>query len=162
MPQAQWMLETTIGPLFLVASEKGLQALFWEEQTAPMAKSLEGSEPQIQILSMAVQQVTEYLQGKRKSFELPMDPVGTEFQRQVWNQLNQIPYGETRTYSEIAKMLKKEKAIRAVGTANGKNPLCILVPCHRVVAADGSLGGYSGGLKVKARLLEIERLALEK
>ena len=161
MPQAQWMLDSEIGRLYLVASEKGLQTLFWEKQQAPMATSLEGSEPEIQVLSLAVKQVTEYLQAKRKTFDLPMDLVGTEFQMRVWQQLSQIPFGETRTYSEIARKLGKEKAVRAVGTANGKNPLCILVPCHRVIAADGKLGGYSGGFQVKARLLGLEGVAVQ-
>lgn len=150
-------MNSEIGPLFLVASEKGLQGVLWEKQNAPLVKSLNSQAQEIQILSQAKSQLEEYLSGKRKAFELPFDVEGTPFQKQVWKELSKIPYGKTVSYRELAQRIKREKAVRAVGTANGKNPLCIIVPCHRVIAADGSLGGYSGGLKLKQKLLELER-----
>jgi len=101
-------------------------------------------------------QLLEYLEGTRKYFDLPLDIRGTEFQKVVWKELVKIPYGETISYKDMAVAIKKSKASRAVGTANGKNPLCIIIPCHRVIASDGSLGGYSGGLSIKMKLLKLE------
>lgn len=157
MAKAQYLMSSDIGLLYLVASEKGLQGVFWEKQNAPLVKSLNSQARETQILSQAKNQLEEYLGGKRKAFELPFDVEGTPFQMQVWKELSRIPYGKTVSYRELAKRIKREKAVRAVGTANGKNPLCIIVPCHRVIAADGSLGGYSGGLKLKQKLLELEQ-----
>ena len=105
----------------------------------------------------AARQLQEYFAGCRREFSLPLAPRGTEFQRQVWYALEGIPYGETRTYGEIARAIGKPKACRAVGMANHRNPLSILVPCHRVVGADGSLTGYGGGLEAKQFLLELEK-----
>ncbi len=156
MVKAQWKMETIVGPLYLVASEKGLCGLFWKKQPAPMLKSLIGSSAELKVIRLAIKQLNEYFLGKRESFDLTYDIEGTEFQKRVWNQLSQIPYGKTNSYKEIAGLLKS-KAFRAVGTANGRNPLSIIVPCHRVIAANGKLGGYAGGLKVKKALLDIER-----
>lgn len=152
----QWLMKSKIGPLYLVASEKGLQGVHWKKQSAPMMKSLNGSSLQIKSLAQAVEQLEEYFSGKRKKFDLPLHFQGTEFQKKVWKQLSKIPYGKTYSYRDIARKIKNEKAVRAVGTANGKNPFCIIVPCHRVIAADGTLGGYTGGLKLKTRLLGLE------
>ena len=109
-----------------------------------------------EALAEAARQLDEYFQGKRRAFDLPLKLNGTEFQRAVWNALLEIPYGETRSYHDIAKRLNKPGAARAVGQANHRNPLWIIVPCHRVVQAGGGLGGYGGGLEVKRRLLELE------
>jgi O-6-methylguanine DNA methyltransferase len=106
---------------------------------------------------LAVTQILEYLEGKRTAFELPLDLRGTDFQRAVWNALLAIPYGETRTYRELARTLGRPRAYRPVGSANGANPVALVVPCHRVVASGGRLGGYGGGLELKARLLAMER-----
>lgn len=148
----QWKFESKIGVFFLVASEKGLKGIFVKKQNIQMIKSLKEN----QILVTAVKELTEYLAGNRKKFDLPLDIEGTEFQKRVWNQLRKIPYGKTYSYKELANQIKNEKACRAVGTANGKNPLCIIIPCHRIIAADGTLGGYSGGLDLKIKLLELE------
>jgi methylated-DNA-[protein]-cysteine S-methyltransferase len=156
MSQLQWKMNTEIGPLFLVASERGLQKAFWDELPVPKATSLSGSDPATTILAQAVQQLEEYFAGQRKTFDIPFDVKGTEFQNRVWRALEKIPYGMTCSYSDIARKLHQEKAVRAVGTANGKNPVCIIVPCHRVIAANGSLGGYSGGLAIKEKLLKLE------
>jgi methylated-DNA-[protein]-cysteine S-methyltransferase len=102
-------------------------------------------------------QLTEYFAGERRQFDLELAPAGTEFQQRVWAELQRIPYGETVSYGDIARRLGRPGASRAVGLANGSNPLPIVVPCHRVIGADGSLTGYGGGLEAKARLLELER-----
>lgn len=145
----QWKLNSPAGPLYLVASPKGLQGVFWEKQNAPVRKNA--------VIERCVQQLEEYFAGTRKVFDLPIDThhLGTPFQKRVWNELKKIPYGKTLSYKQIAQKLKT-KAVRAVGSANGKNPLSIIVPCHRVIASDGSLGGYAGGLKTKTLLLKIE------
>lgn len=157
MAQTQWHLKSAIGSLYLVASDKGLQGVFWKEQCVPMASTLEDHSASIQILAQAVRELTEYFEGKRKSFDLPLDALGTPFQQRVWEELKKIPYGKTLSYMEIAKKIESQGAVRAVGSANGRNPLCIVVPCHRVIAANGQLGGYSGGLNVKERLLLFEK-----
>lgn len=108
------------------------------------------------VLKEAVSQLQEYFEGKRTHFDFKMNPKGTEFQRKVWNGLLQIPFGKTMSYLDLAKQLGDVKAIRAVGSANGKNPLWIVVPCHRVIGTDGSLTGYAGGLWRKKWLLEHE------
>lgn len=107
-------------------------------------------------LTAAAAQLGEYFAGKRQRFDLTLDPQGTEFQRKVWNALAAIPYGETRNYREIAEAVGTPRAVRAVGAANGRNPLPIVVPCHRVIGADGKLVGYAGGLTVKRILLDLE------
>ena len=105
----------------------------------------------------ATKQILEYLEGKRRAFEIPLDLRGTSFQLEVWDALRGIPYGETRSYAEIAAQLGRDNAVRAVGAANGANPVSLVVPCHRVINSDGRLGGYAGGLEVKARLLAMEQ-----
>lgn len=157
MSSLQWMMETKVGPLYLVASAKGLQtAFFGKKLKVPFATSLEGDDPVIQMLTQAVQELNEYFDGYRKKFDVPLDVNGTDFQKLVWKALSKIPYGKTYSYSEIAHQIGKDKAVRAVGTANGRNPICIIVPCHRVIAADGTLGGYSGGIEIKEQLLQLE------
>ncbi len=106
---------------------------------------------------MVMEQVDEYLQGKRKNFDIRFRLEGTEFQKEVWNALLEIPYGETRSYKQIAEAIGNPKAVRAVGMANNRNPILLIVPCHRVIGADGSLTGYAGGLEMKQYLLDLER-----
>ena len=108
------------------------------------------------LLKEAIKQLNEYLDGKRTLFDLPLEPKGTEFQKKVWDALKEIPFGETRSYGEIAKIIGNEKASRAVGMANNKNPIAIIVPCHRVIGANGKLVGYAGGLDLKEKLLKLE------
>lgn len=109
------------------------------------------------LIKEAIKQINEYLEGKRDSFDLLLEPEGTEFQKKVWNVLKEIPYGETRSYGEIAKTIGNEKASRAVGMANNKNPIMIIIPCHRVIGANGKLVGYSGGIDIKEKLLNLEK-----
>ncbi|MBC7740881.1 MAG: methylated-DNA--[protein]-cysteine S-methyltransferase [Bdellovibrionaceae bacterium] len=150
-------MNTILGSLYLVASSAGLQGVYWSKQSVPLLKNLKGSTKPIKNVALAAQELSEYLKGDRKSFKVPLDLVGTDFQKKVWQKLAEIPYGETRSYKDIAKAVKNVNAFRAVGTANGKNPVCVFIPCHRVIAADGTLGGYSGGLDKKVKLLKIER-----
>jgi methylated-DNA-[protein]-cysteine S-methyltransferase len=158
MSHAQYVMQSEIGPLYLVASEKGLAGVFWKKQVAPQLKELSKKNPEVLILKKAIQQLEEYFAGKRKDFDLPFDMEGTDFQKKVWQALSRIPYGETCSYRDIARKIKNEKAFRAVGTANGKNPMSIIVPCHRVIAANGTLGGYAGGVAIKQKLLDLESL----
>lgn len=106
---------------------------------------------------LAFKEISEYLDGKRKSFDFPISPKGTDFQKKVWSALSEIPYGETKTYGEIAAGIGNPQAARAVGNACNKNPLLIAVPCHRVLGADGSLTGFAAGIEVKKRLLRLEK-----
>lgn len=109
------------------------------------------------LIQQAFEQLQEYLEGKRQTFCFPINPKGTPFQEQVWNALRNIPYGETRSYKQIAEVIGNPKAVRAVGMANNRNPLLIVNPCHRVIGADGRLVGYAAGLSLKEFLLELER-----
>lgn len=149
----QYRMPSSLGPLYLTASATGLCELSRERGPAPLLKVQEGK-----ILSQACQQLEEYFSGQRTRFTVPLDLQGTPFQLKVWQALQKIPYGKTVSYADIAKQIGNPKAVRAVGGANGKNPVCIIVPCHRVIAADGSIGGYSGGLTMKRKLLEIEHV----
>jgi O-6-methylguanine DNA methyltransferase len=133
------------------ASGRGLAG--WLRRVAPDARCVEGFAPNRQ----AIRELQEYLEGKRTEFELALDLRGTPFQLEVWSALREIPYGETRSYAEIARAVGRPHAVRAVGAANGANPLAIVVPCHRVIASDGHLGGYGGGLRLKAKLLAMEQ-----
>lgn len=114
------------------------------------------------LIRKAFGQLTEYFQGERQDFDLPLSPKGTEFQKKVWEALRQIPYGETRSYKQIAQSCGNEKACRAVGMANNRNPISIFIPCHRVIGANGKLVGYGGGLPVKELLLKLESTAPKK
>ena len=157
MMKSQWIMHSKIGSMYLVASAEGLEGVFWKKQSAPVCKSLDSSQPEIKILAKTVRQLEEYFEGKRTDFDLPLTPSGTDFQKRVWAELSRIPYGKTLSYSDVARKIENEKAVRAVGTANGRNPLSIIVPCHRVIAADGTLGGYAGGLETKTTLLKLEQ-----
>lgn len=155
MKTLEW--KSPIGIMYLAASETGLAALAfgenWGDVKAKLPPLEKGESP---ILKAAVRELEEYFAGKRKRFSLPLDLQGTEFQKRAWSALLEIPFGKTATYSEQARNMKKPKAVRAVGAANGRNPVCIVVPCHRVVGANGSLTGYAGGLAQKKALLELE------
>ncbi|MDR0681132.1 MAG: methylated-DNA--[protein]-cysteine S-methyltransferase [Dysgonamonadaceae bacterium] len=109
------------------------------------------------IIRQSIIQLSEYFAGKRRSFDLPLFAKGTEFQEKVWDALLQLPYGKTVSYAEVAKIVRHPKAWRAVGSANGKNPIAIIIPCHRVIASDGTLGGYAHGLDIKKQLLDLEK-----
>lgn len=119
-------------------------------------------EVETQLLKIAAEQLRDYLAGNRQLFDLPLEPQGTEFQKSVWNALLAIPYGEIRSYKQMAQAIDNPKACRAVGMANNKNPILIVIPCHRVIGSDGSLVGYGGGLELKEKLLKLEGVKLNK
>ncbi|WP_230481871.1 methylated-DNA--[protein]-cysteine S-methyltransferase [Sphingomonas sp. Leaf21] len=151
-------MASPVGELTLVASAQGLRAVLWaEERAGRVPLSDRRNDPANAILTEAVRQLTDYFEGKRRDFDLPLDPVGTDFQKSVWTGLNAIPYGETRSYAALAEAIGRPGASRAVGAANGRNPLSIVTPCHRVIGANGTLTGFAGGLAVKQWLLAHER-----
>ena len=157
MIEAHTKIQTPVGPIYLSASERGLTQVGFRKPKAQLMNSASADPgPAEKILAQAVEQLEEYFAGCRKNFDLPFDVGGTEFQKNVWRQLQKIPYGKTASYRDLARKVKNEKAVRAVGSANGKNPLGIIVPCHRIIAADGSIGGYAGGIALKKKLLELE------
>ena len=147
-------LDTAIGTLQLVSDGTGLTTIEFPGQHS----SIESGDKAItdSVLSACTKQLTEYFAGERTHFNLPLNPGGTTFQQSVWSALADIPYGEVRSYKDIAEAIGKPKAVRAVGAANGRNPLPIVVPCHRVIGSDGSLTGFAGGLPTKTRLLTLE------
>ena len=150
-------IESAVGKLKLVASANALVAVLWEREDRNRVKldaaTLDSQQP---ILLETERQLTEYFSGGRTEFDLPLQPDGSEFQKKVWQALREIPFGQTRSYLELAKAVGSSNAARAVGAANSKNPLSIIVPCHRVVGADGSLTGFAGGIETKAALLALE------
>jgi methylated-DNA-[protein]-cysteine S-methyltransferase len=157
MTYAFKFVSSPVGLLKLVASDSALVAVLWENDD-PKRVRLGSLVEDVDhpILCLAEQQVGEYFAGARKSFDLPLDFGGTPFQKKVWPELLNIPFGQTRTYGQIANAIGKPRAFRAVGAANGKNPISIVAPCHRVIGKDGSLTGFAGGLEAKECLLGIE------
>jgi methylated-DNA-[protein]-cysteine S-methyltransferase len=157
MTYAFKFVSSPVGLLKLVASDSALVAILWEKDD-PKRVRLGSLVEDVDhpILCLAEQQVGEYFAGTRKSFDLPLDFGGTPFQKKVWSELLNIPFGQTRTYGQIANAIGKSRAFRAVGAANGKNPISIVAPCHRVIGKNGSLTGFAGGLEAKECLLEIE------
>ena len=151
------MIDSPIGKLRLVASERGLSAILWEKDD-PRRVNLQPQikDPNNKFLVETERQLGLYFQGKLKKFTVPLDFKGTDFQKRVWAALVAIPFGETRTYGEIARQLGSPAASRAVGAANGRNPIAIIAPCHRVIGSTGKLTGFAGGLGVKEHLLGIE------
>jgi methylated-DNA-[protein]-cysteine S-methyltransferase len=148
-------VDTPIGTLRLFATGEALVGAYLPGQEGLTPSSGEGPLPP--VLEQARDQLDEYFAGKRRAFDLPLDPRGTEFQRSVWRALSAIPFGATRSYGEIAAALGRPSASRAVGAANGQNPISIIVPCHRVIGRDGSLTGYASGIARKEWLLRHER-----
>ena len=157
MTYAFKFVSSPVGLLKLVANDLALVAILWENDD-PKRVRLGSLVEDVDhpILCLAEQQLGEYFAGARKSFDLPLDFAGTPFQKKVWAELLNIPFGQTRTYGQIANAIGKPRAFRAVGAANGKNPISIVAPCHRVIGKDGSLTGFAGGLEAKECLLGIE------
>jgi methylated-DNA-[protein]-cysteine S-methyltransferase len=146
-------LDTPIGRLRLVSTGSHLAAIEFEHHHGEPGADTQATDA---VLERAAAQLLEYFAGRRRQFELPLAAAGTAFQRQVWDALAAIPWGELRSYADIARAIDRPTAVRAVGAANGRNPLPIVVPCHRVVGSNGSLTGFAGGLGIKRRLLELE------
>ncbi|ENX07172.1 MULTISPECIES: methylated-DNA--[protein]-cysteine S-methyltransferase [Acinetobacter] len=151
-------MDSPVGVLKLVAHDQALVAVMWDNEDHKRVRLAELVEDrQHPMLHKVKQQLEEYFAGQRQQFDLPLDFQGTAFQQQVWQALLSIPYGETRSYKEIAVQLGNEKAVRAVGAANGKNPISIIAPCHRVIGSSGALVGFAGGLDKKQILLSLEQ-----
>ena len=151
------IMPTVIGKLKLIASDKGLAAILWEnDKPSRVRLGTLTEDKKNPILLQAERELAEYLDGKRKVFSVKLDPAGTPFQSKVWEALEKIPFGETRSYGQIAKQIGNIKAVRAVGAAIGRNPVSVMVPCHRVIGASGDLTGFAGGLKIKEQLLTLE------
>jgi methylated-DNA-[protein]-cysteine S-methyltransferase len=150
------LFDSPVGRLTLVASDAGLRAILWPIEKPGRVKLPDISRGHHPVLRATITQLTEYFDGKRKGFDLPLDLNGTPFQVKAWRSLADISYGTTASYAEQADRLGAPKAVRAVGSANGRNPISIVLPCHRVVASNGSLAGFAGGLDVKRWLLEFE------
>jgi methylated-DNA-[protein]-cysteine S-methyltransferase len=149
--------ESPIGELLVVGERERLTAIQYPDRQWTEPGWVEAAEP----FAEAIEQLGEYFAGERRDFDLDLDPRGTEFDRAVWARLEEIAYGETTSYGEIARAIGRPDRARAVGAANGRNPLPIVIPCHRVIGADGSLVGYGGGLELKRRLLELESGAVQ-
>ena len=157
MTQFTKTIASPVGPLKLVASDAGLVAIIWHDDRPGRVRLGDLEEaPDHPVLLHAERELGEYFAGERTSFSVPLDMVGTDFQKAVWNALLTIPFGETRSYGEIARQVGRPTAFRAVGAANGQNPLSIIAPCHRVIGSDGSLTGFGGGLPAKQYLLGLE------
>ena len=151
----QFTYETILGSVTFVEEDGTLLAVTTH-------RSYEGICQETPLIKEACRQLSEYLKGERKTFDLPLNPKGTDFQKCVWRALCDIPYGETRTYKQIAEAIGNPKAVRAVGMANNRNPITIIVPCHRVIGANGKLVGYGGGLEMKEFLLRLEKVSISK
>ena len=158
MTLASTFLPSPVGRLTLVASDDALVAVLWENDD-PQRVRLEAAveRPDHPVLVRAEDELREYFAGKRNAFSLPLEPRGTSFQKEVWCALAGIPFGQTRSYGQLADQLGRPKAARAVGAANAHNPISIIVPCHRVIGSSGKLTGFAGGLDAKALLLDLER-----
>ncbi len=154
------VIQSPVGPLYLIAGAQALRAVLWEcDLEKPETEAAVAALPVATghaVIDEAEKQLSEYFTGKRKSFDLPLEMHGTDFQRAAWQALLTVPYGETASYEAQAIKLGGREKVRAVGTANGMNPISIIVPCHRVVGKDGSLTGFGGGLEAKRWLLDLE------
>jgi methylated-DNA-[protein]-cysteine S-methyltransferase len=150
-------IDSPLGPLQLVASDRGLAAILWQDENPSGLRSSPVEDPDHPVLVETERQLRAYFAGKLRRFSLPLDFQGTAFQQSVWQALLTIPFGETRSYAEIARQIGRPKAVRAVGAANGRNPISIVAPCHRVIGSNGALTGYAGGLAAKQHLLGLER-----
>lgn len=160
MSQTYLDAESPVGRLRLVAESSVLIAVLWENDPLGRVRldaPIESCDTQSDsVLAAAKRQLDEYFAGQRTLFDLPLEMRGTPFQKRVWNSLLTIPFGQTRTYGQLADQIGNPKAVRAVGAANGKNPISIIVPCHRVIGASGKLTGFAGGLDAKETLLRLE------
>jgi methylated-DNA-[protein]-cysteine S-methyltransferase len=161
MTYAYKMIASPVGELTLIASEKGLAAILWEDDDPARVRL----HPRVEaadhpVLCEAERQLAAYFEGDRRAFDLPLDFQGTDFQKRVWAALLAIPFGETRSYGDIARAIGAPNAFRAVGAANGRNPISIVAPCHRVIGTNGALTGFAGGMKAKEYLLRLEGLGV--
>ena len=156
MNEQRAVISTPIGRLLLVGDANNLRQVLFESQI-PDDQDHRTKLPKTGPIAWAAAQLEAYFRQELQAFELPLSPKGTDFQRRVWTELQRIPHGKTVSYSDIATRIHSPKAVRAVGAANGRNPIPIIIPCHRVIGSNGSLTGFGGGLEVKRQLLDLER-----
>ena len=159
--QAASVIESPVGQLHLAATDEGLTHILFVDQMDCSPQVVTGTGAAQRILRETERQLDDYFVGRRRKFDLPLAPAGTEFQRAAWKALAEVPYGETISYAELARRMERPRAVRAVGAANGANPIPIILPCHRIIGADGTLTGYGGGLGRKRRLLSLEGVELQ-
>ena len=152
-------VDSPVGRLTLVATDEGLAGILWEKDRPGRVRlDMDAEDASHPVIVETERQLNEYFAGQRQNFAVRLDTAGTAFQRKVWSALLTIPFGETRSYGEIARQIGNPGAVRAVGAANGRNPVSIVTPCHRVIGSNGRLTGFGGGLDAKARLLALERV----
>lgn len=162
MTQYRW-IDSSVGKILLTANDRALMGLHLEAQRYfPKLTEIAEESQRSEVLDLAQTQLAEYFALQRKQFDLPLEPEGTEFQKQIWKLLQKIPFGETISYGTLAKWYGQPNTARAVGTANGRNPISIIIPCHRVVASNGKLTGYAGGLDRKQWLLQHEQTTIQR
>ena len=154
MNVVQMKFKFSIGEIYICATRDSITGVLWHKPDLDKAKD---GTSEFKLIMKAYNQINEYLQGKRERFEVPLYFNGTDFQNQVWGELLKIPFGKTISYSDLANGINNPKAVRAVGSANGKNPISIIIPCHRVIAKCGKLAGYAGGKDIKQELLNVEK-----
>jgi len=153
---ASTVVDSPVGRLYLAATDEGLTHILFVAQMDHEPQAVPGAGAAARIVRETARQLADYFAGRRRDFDVPLAPAGTEFQRAAWKALAEVPYGETISYAELAQRMERPRAIRAVGAANGANPIPIILPCHRIIGADGTLTGYGGGLETKRRLLSLE------
>lgn len=156
MNELQMKFKTKLGPIYICANEDAITKVSWHGLDVKIVGNNVANK-QTRLINEAFAQISEYLEGERKQFDLPLSFNATTFQKSVWIELTKIPFGKTISYTQLAERVNNPKATRAVGSANGKNPLCIIIPCHRVIAKSGKLAGYVGGEYIKKELLNLER-----
>ncbi len=154
-PLSYFTYHMPLGRLTIGSNGQALTSIAFGEQLLP------GEKRATELTNRAANQLQEYFAGKRHSFDLPLAPEGTDFQKRVWKAIEEVPYGQTRSYSDIARAVGNPTACRAVGGANNRNPLPIIIPCHRIIGTNGALVGYGGGAKIKSYLLKLERRGIE-
>ena len=158
---ASRVIDSPVGRLCLAATDEGLTHILFVDRMEREPSPVAGSGAAARIVSETERQLTDYFAGRRTRFDVPLAPTGTEFQLAAWKALADVPYGETISYAELAIRMDRPSAVRAVGAANGANPIPIILPCHRIIGADGTLTGYGGGLETKRRLLALEGVELQ-
>jgi len=155
------VMDSPVGRLYLAATDDGLTHVLFVAQMDREPRTVARTAAATRIVKETERQLAAYFAGRRREFDVPLAPVGTEFQREAWKALADVPFGETISYAELAKRMNRPRAVRAVGAANGANPIPIILPCHRVIGADGTLTGYGGGLETKRRLLSLEGVEMQ-
>jgi methylated-DNA-[protein]-cysteine S-methyltransferase len=155
-------LESPIGPLLIAGDGEAIHHIFFPKNGKPAKPEVGWTESTRGAVGHCIRQLREYFGGLRTDFDLPLSPQGTQFQQAVWQALQEIPYGQTISYGELARRIGNHKACRAVGAANGQNRIPIVIPCHRVIGADGTLTGFGGGIPIKQALLDLEKQVLRR